>query len=200
MLLRSASQVFGSKHPALSSSSSTRENDDQGPAPWMWWGRASAAATEQPRTPETITFPESSTPTTATATTTTAILPPSAADHLHFQPPEPYFQPPASATMPMPTPTQQALFQKTQTAQTTPTPTTPALADFQAIWAQQQQKQHENQQTARDTSNLHPVFFTARLQKSPFVLDAAAVASPVAHGYVYHESQRRADGAIPAML
>ncbi|KAI0889015.1 uncharacterized protein GGS22DRAFT_66138 [Annulohypoxylon maeteangense] len=52
----------------------------------------------------------------------------------------------------------------------------------------------------RDASSLHPVFFTARLRKSPFVLNAAGLVNPVAHGYAYEESRRRVGGAIPAML
>ncbi|KAI1210943.1 uncharacterized protein F4807DRAFT_44146 [Annulohypoxylon truncatum] len=52
----------------------------------------------------------------------------------------------------------------------------------------------------RDASNLHPVFFTERLRKSPFVLDAVGLTSPVAHGYAYEEARRRAGGAIPALL
>ncbi|KAI2624174.1 hypothetical protein GGR54DRAFT_564415 [Hypoxylon sp. NC1633] len=52
----------------------------------------------------------------------------------------------------------------------------------------------------RDTANLHPVFFTERLRRTPFVLDASAVTSPVAHGYTYHDAQGRADGSIPARL
>ncbi|KAI1095796.1 hypothetical protein F5B19DRAFT_268033 [Rostrohypoxylon terebratum] len=52
----------------------------------------------------------------------------------------------------------------------------------------------------RDTSNLHPVFFTERLRRSPFVLDAVGLTNPVAYGYAYEEARRRAGGAIPAML
>ena len=54
----------------------------------------------------------------------------------------------------------------------------------------------------RSASSLHPVFFTERLHRSAsaLALGAAAVTSPVAHGYAYHENPRRADGAIPAML
>ncbi|OTB08185.1 hypothetical protein M426DRAFT_202207 [Hypoxylon sp. CI-4A] len=55
-----------------------------------------------------------------------------------------------------------------------------------------------SQVTIRDTSNLHPVFFTARLRKSPFILDAVAITSPVAYGY--QEVHRRADGTILALL
>ncbi|KAI1461303.1 hypothetical protein F4805DRAFT_277875 [Annulohypoxylon moriforme] len=54
--------------------------------------------------------------------------------------------------------------------------------------------------TTRDASNLHPVFFTERLRRSPFVLDAVGLTSPVAYGYSYEEARRRAGGAIPAML
>ncbi|KAI1377716.1 hypothetical protein F4677DRAFT_415297 [Hypoxylon crocopeplum] len=57
-----------------------------------------------------------------------------------------------------------------------------------------------SQIAGRDTSNLHPVFFTERLRRSPLVLGAAAVTNPVAHGYAYHNTQRRADGTIPARL
>jgi hypothetical protein len=46
----------------------------------------------------------------------------------------------------------------------------------------------------RDAATVHPVFFTERLQRSPFVVDpmaAAAVhANPVAHGYAYPETSR----------
>ncbi|KAI1658004.1 hypothetical protein F4813DRAFT_67585 [Daldinia decipiens] len=51
-----------------------------------------------------------------------------------------------------------------------------------------------------DASSLHPVFFTERLQRSPFVFDAAGVTSPVAHGYAYPETQRRTDGTISSRL
>lgn len=57
-----------------------------------------------------------------------------------------------------------------------------------------------SQVTQRDASNLHPVFFTERLRRSPFILDAVGVTSPVACGYAYQEVQRRADGTVPAML
>lgn len=53
---------------------------------------------------------------------------------------------------------------------------------------------------ARDSSNLHPVFFTERLRRSPFVLDAVGLTNPVAYGYAYEEARRRAGGAIPSML
>ncbi|KAI0853006.1 hypothetical protein F5Y00DRAFT_158743 [Daldinia vernicosa] len=51
-----------------------------------------------------------------------------------------------------------------------------------------------------DASSLHPVFFSERLQRSPFVFDAAEVTSPVAHGYAYPETQRGADGSISSRL
>ncbi|KAI1409597.1 hypothetical protein F5Y13DRAFT_169621 [Hypoxylon sp. FL1857] len=51
-----------------------------------------------------------------------------------------------------------------------------------------------------DASNLHPVFFTERLRRSPFILDAVGVTSPVAHGYAYQEVQRGVNGTVPAML
>ncbi|KAI1142381.1 hypothetical protein F5Y05DRAFT_224611 [Hypoxylon sp. FL0543] len=52
----------------------------------------------------------------------------------------------------------------------------------------------------RDASSLHPVFFTERLRRTPFILDTVGVTSPVAHGYAYQEVQRGAVGTIPAML
>ncbi|KAI2779091.1 hypothetical protein F4815DRAFT_203620 [Daldinia loculata] len=51
-----------------------------------------------------------------------------------------------------------------------------------------------------DASNLHPVFFTERLRRSPFVFDSVGVTSPVAHGYAYPETQRRTDGTISSRL
>ncbi|KAI0899775.1 hypothetical protein F4806DRAFT_265239 [Annulohypoxylon nitens] len=54
--------------------------------------------------------------------------------------------------------------------------------------------------TMKDSSNLHPVFFTERLRRSPFVLDAVGLTNPVAYGYAYEEARRRAGGAIPSML
>ncbi|KAI1244380.1 hypothetical protein MGN70_014252 [Eutypa lata] len=56
-------------------------------------------------------------------------------------------------------------------------------------------------QAGRDVSSLHPVFFTGRLHRSPFASNPAGVmANPVAHGYMYHASQRGADGAAVARL
>ncbi|KAI2637146.1 hypothetical protein GGS26DRAFT_547520 [Hypomontagnella submonticulosa] len=49
-----------------------------------------------------------------------------------------------------------------------------------------------SQAVRRDASNLHPVFFTERLRRSPLMLDAAGMTSPVAHGYVYHTAQGKA--------
>ncbi|KAI4870109.1 hypothetical protein F4820DRAFT_321568 [Hypoxylon rubiginosum] len=51
----------------------------------------------------------------------------------------------------------------------------------------------------RDVSNLHPVFFTERLRRSPLVPGAPGVTSPVAHGYAYQEAKRTGK-AIPSML
>ncbi|KXJ85515.1 hypothetical protein Micbo1qcDRAFT_237451 [Microdochium bolleyi] len=66
---------------------------------------------------------------------------------------------------------------------------------------------------ARDVSSLHPVFFTERLQRTPFPMAAsspstqpprgsvgggsggAMFTNPVAHGYMYHETRRRAEGS-----
>lgn len=43
----------------------------------------------------------------------------------------------------------------------------------------------------RNVSVLHPVFFAETLQRSPFVLNAAAVLSPVAYGYAIPEVDRK---------
>lgn len=63
------------------------------------------------------------------------------------------------------------------------------------------------QYTPRDVSSLHPVFFTERLQRLPFPPAPAPPSlsssppspyhhtSPVAHGYMYHETRRRAAGS-----
>ncbi|KAH7031234.1 uncharacterized protein B0I36DRAFT_120276 [Microdochium trichocladiopsis] len=65
---------------------------------------------------------------------------------------------------------------------------------------------------ARDVSSLHPVFFTERLQRTPFPqaqsggsgggsgrggggFPASHHHNPVAHGYMYHETRRRAEGS-----
>ncbi|ORY65299.1 uncharacterized protein BCR38DRAFT_432402 [Pseudomassariella vexata] len=67
--------------------------------------------------------------------------------------------------------------------------TTPIVPVLQAAW-------HSG-----DTAVLHPVFFTQRLHRSPFVpLAAAAITSPVAHGYTYSEAQRRSGGGLSSRL
>ncbi|KAI1168335.1 hypothetical protein F5B18DRAFT_598033 [Nemania serpens] len=72
----------------------------------------------------------------------------------------------------------------------------------------------QHPQQPRDASNLHPVFFTRRLQRSPspfiplpngVVSPAAAagvsgVLNPVAHGYVYRdERQLRGRAGVPML-
>ncbi|KAI0111358.1 hypothetical protein F4814DRAFT_450033 [Daldinia grandis] len=51
-----------------------------------------------------------------------------------------------------------------------------------------------------DASSLHPVFFTERLRRSPFVFDAVGVTSPIAQGYGYPETERRTNGTISSRL
>ncbi|KAI1083411.1 hypothetical protein F5B20DRAFT_404388 [Whalleya microplaca] len=169
-LRHSASQIFGSKHPALS----PREDDDRADCyPWRQRGRAAHAA-EQPRTPN-------SQASAVAANETPAIITLS-----HFpEPQQPLIPMAAQMSIPfMAPPLQPPQHFTSSSSSSSPTAV--------AAWGQQ---------TARNTANLHPVFFTARLRRSPFVLDAVAVTSPVAHGYVYHQTQRGlAEGAVPAML
>ncbi|KAI1503850.1 hypothetical protein F5X99DRAFT_373623 [Biscogniauxia marginata] len=196
MLRHSASQIFGSKHPALTRANT---NDDRTTPMWMWGigSRNSRVVAQQQQELPPVQ--------TQQLQNEAAALPIFADPSLVFAP--------AGPAMPITTTT------------TIPpgNPSTQIPAGFESAWEggakqQQQQKHHHSQdenamlttmalvaaaaaRNGRDTSSRHPVFFTERLHPAPFyVLDAAAVTSPVAHGYVYHENQRRADGAIPAML
>ncbi|KAJ1333409.1 hypothetical protein MN608_03399 [Microdochium nivale] len=69
-------------------------------------------------------------------------------------------------------------------------------------------QQQQQQQQARDVSSLHPVFFTLRLQRTPFPTarpfplvpgggggGSGMYNNPVTHGYMYHETRRRAEGS-----
>ncbi|KAI8624546.1 hypothetical protein F5Y19DRAFT_480567 [Xylariaceae sp. FL1651] len=80
----------------------------------------------------------------------------------------------------------------------------PPATDLQAAWDHHQQRHPQQLLQMRDASSLHPVFFTARLRRSPLVLNAVSSPSvtsslsPVAHGYVYREERltKRPGGAM----
>ncbi|KAI0597852.1 hypothetical protein F4775DRAFT_558918 [Biscogniauxia sp. FL1348] len=156
MLRHSASQIFGSKHPALTRASA---NDDRTPPPWMWGGVGSGNSTMRAQQRQQSQEFQSQIPA---------------------QDPSP-FVPMSSPAIPY-------------RRASPPTMTAEQPEDI-LMMTMVSAAAHD-----RSASSLHPVFFTERLHRSPLVLLDTAVTSPVAHGYVYHENQRRADGAIPAML
>ncbi|KAK6957715.1 hypothetical protein Daesc_000503 [Daldinia eschscholtzii] len=162
MLRHSISQVFGSKHPALS----PRENDGIGrqPRPLDTTSQLSA---QIPNRESGNTFPNVSS--------------------LNSSPEPLYSQEPIAMPMPNPVPA--------PAVQPLPLPghnpqnfvvSVPAPAALRTM--------------GMDASSLHPVFFTERLRRSPFVGDTAGVTNPVAYGYSYQETQRRIDGTVPSML
>ncbi|KAI0014443.1 hypothetical protein F4779DRAFT_559827 [Xylariaceae sp. FL0662B] len=203
-LRHSSSQVFGTKHPALS----PREDDDRADSyryPWMWRGRTAAhAPVEQPRIYNTTTI------TTKQASSS----------HIHHAQHHIFN---SNTPPPLPSPSHAPNSQIPNVAALYEA--APASSSSSPLYFQEQQQPLAPMATAaqmrmpiptrvspyssvtaphiRDASTLHPVFFTPRLRKSAFGADAAAAAaaSPVAHGYVYHLTQGRgAEGAVPAML
>ncbi|OTA96087.1 hypothetical protein M434DRAFT_151675 [Hypoxylon sp. CO27-5] len=154
MLRHSVSQVFGSKHPALS----PRGDDDIGPRPFDATNFAIQAQT----------LYQVSRRSSSNAPVLNPLLESSQYQDLT----------PAPAIRPMPT------LSHMPRNVAGPVPHSSTISHV----------------AQRDASNLHPVFFTERLRKTPFILDAVGVTSPVACGYAYQEVQRRADGTIPAML
>ncbi|OTA63628.1 hypothetical protein K449DRAFT_432936 [Hypoxylon sp. EC38] len=151
MLRHSVSQVFGSKHPALS----PRGDDDIGPRPFDATNFALQAQKLSRRT----------------SSNSPALNPSLQSSQYQDLTPAPAIQPmPILSHMP-----------RNVAGPVTHSSTISHVAQ-------------------RDASNLHPVFFTERLRRTPFILDAVGVTSPVACGYAYQEVQRRADGTIPAML
>ncbi|KAI1470667.1 uncharacterized protein F4812DRAFT_274356 [Daldinia caldariorum] len=166
MLRHSISQVFGSKHPALS----PRENDGIGRPPWLSLNTtASQLSVQQPHRESGSTFLDISS------------LNPSS------QPS--YSQEPIVMSMPMPT--------------SVPAPAVqplPLPGHMPQSFATSMPSPSTLTTVMMDASSLHPVFFTERLRKSPFVVDGVEVTSPVAYGYGYRETQRRIDGAVPSML
>ncbi|KAI5920200.1 hypothetical protein F4810DRAFT_713721 [Camillea tinctor] len=169
MLRHSASQVFGSKHPALTRASA---NDDRTPPPAWAWGISSGNSrmvTQQQQPPNFLSQAQ---------TQAQYGEPFLAQDPMLFGPGGPM----SMTTMP---------YRTSSTAN-------PASSSSSSSSKEAEAKGMMAMMVITAASR-HPVFFTERLHPSPFVLDAAAITSPVAHGYVYHENQRRADGAIPAM-
>ncbi|KAI0387839.1 hypothetical protein F5Y04DRAFT_12592 [Hypomontagnella monticulosa] len=158
MLRHSISQVFGSKHPALS----PRESDDiRQPRPSYVTYQFPAQRLHQVSDSDFLNVSHLN----------LSLRPTHAQESIPM---------PVSMPIPMPGPAMQSLpLPGHMPPATAPVPYSPAPAML-------------SQAVRRDASNLHPVFFTERLRRSPFVLDAVGVTSPVAHGYAYHNAQGKA--------
>ncbi|KAI0840998.1 hypothetical protein F5Y06DRAFT_235165 [Hypoxylon sp. FL0890] len=166
MLRHSISQVFGSKHPALS----PRGDDDIGPRQPFDTKNFALRSHKQHQIHHSAnsSFPP--------------LNPLLEISHYRELTPMPVLTPtPAPAIQPMPL----LSHMPRNAAAAVPSSSTPLT---------------RSQVVPRDASSLHPVFFTERLRRTPFIHDAVGVTSPVAHGYAYQEVQRRANGIIPAML